>query len=479
MGLFSFLPFVADDPKPAAPRPRVLQRAAAEKPVAAPGGRGNAPTSSGNRSNAPASGGGRGNAPTSNRRAPTTTGRDPGRTPGGGNSYPGANTNRPKPADKAKWSPVADPVYQALVDAGWEIPSQQRTAGASNLDSLDMSKATDLKGYDYQITNDEWGMLQGAASRAGYKGPTGTNKAPPTVKGQALQAVPMTWDAYNALSDDQRKAVDFNTLLVEARQKDLSAQNPGAAAGNPTEYGEKVSRIFGKGGGSARPAANTVNLLDKIGLEASGQDLDEFMSLERAVTWDELQNFKFTEGEVVGLTGGGQQGKPRANSGRGVTPTDRTGLKSNIAEVRSVLNQARIDTSAIDKAGAFLDAAFGDSNTSLWDISSTANAALTGTRPADVKYGYGLPGERADPNEDMKEQIFQGLYGVVQDKNTTDIQSIWDAIDEHGVKNWTDEDTAELWDYFNTRSVTDNRAGLGAGDSTIRNSTEIRQFLGL
>lgn len=361
-----------------------------------------------------------------------------------------------------------------LKQSGWETPDRERAFAPINRADFDYEHAVDLKGYDYQLTNDEWAMLQNTAEGAkGYARSKSAAGAPPTARSQSLRAVPMTWDAYNALSDQQRKAVDYNTLLVEARQKDIGQQNPGAAAGNPTEYGEKVKRIFGEGGGSARPAANTVNLLDKIGLEAKGQDLDEFLSLDRAITLDELQEFKFSEGEVVGLTGGGT---PKVHHGGKAAPAP--GLKkerdSNFGEVRNLENTGRIETSAIDKAGAFIEGLMNDPNAKLWDFKSTTSTGLTGQRPpaSEIPFGFGLLGERTGDDE-VKEQTYRLAYEYLTNRGNTDLEAFWAEL---SALEFTDEDVQDLWEVIDRRSRADATAD---GDPSFRSGAEVREFAGL
>lgn len=99
----------------------------------------------------------------------------------------------------------------------------------------------------------------------------------------------MTWERYNALSDIQRAAIDFNTMLVEARNKDLRTDYETPTADEQKKYDETVERIFGADGGSETFAPETVAALESIDLVAKGQDLDDFLGLKVAITPKDLK----------------------------------------------------------------------------------------------------------------------------------------------------------------------------------------------
>lgn len=106
----------------------------------------------------------------------------------------------------------------------------------------------------------------------------------------------MTWEQYQALSDRQRGAVDFNSMLVSARQQDLKSQDEYAKLDDTTKatYDKAVRRMFGEDGGSETYAPRTMAELRRIGFDgkAHDADLDQFLSLEVAIDQKDLKNFK-------------------------------------------------------------------------------------------------------------------------------------------------------------------------------------------
>lgn len=101
----------------------------------------------------------------------------------------------------------------------------------------------------------------------------------------------LTWDEYNRLSDEQRAAVDFNTLLVQAREKDLNAEYKEPTAEQREAYDKEVVRMFGEGRGSETFAPETLGVLKQIDFEGGGEDLDDFLGLKTTVSLNDLKDF--------------------------------------------------------------------------------------------------------------------------------------------------------------------------------------------
>jgi hypothetical protein len=107
----------------------------------------------------------------------------------------------------------------------------------------------------------------------------------------------LTWERYNNLPALQRAAVDFNTLLVQAREKDLKNQD----SYDPTEqeqrrYDRKTEKMFGEDGTSEIYAPETFGLLQQLEFEPEKNvDLDEFLSLKAAVSAKDLKGFATEE----------------------------------------------------------------------------------------------------------------------------------------------------------------------------------------
>lgn len=112
----------------------------------------------------------------------------------------------------------------------------------------------------------------------------------------------LTPEQYNKMTPRQRAAVDFNTLLANAVENDLSKQGKyGESITDPQrkKYDEIVESMFGKDRGSDLYAPETVAVLRNV-FDASGgadnlrsnmdslADLDDFLGLKVAITEDDL-----------------------------------------------------------------------------------------------------------------------------------------------------------------------------------------------
>jgi hypothetical protein len=99
---------------------------------------------------------------------------------------------------------------------------------------------------------------------------------------------PMSWEEYNALTDRQRAAVDFNTQLAGAVQRDIRMDRKARESGETPEitgpYAKVVNEMFGEDGGSTIKAPETVALLRQIMFEDQNADLDDFLNMNMAVT---------------------------------------------------------------------------------------------------------------------------------------------------------------------------------------------------
>lgn len=125
------------------------------------------------------------------------------------------------------------------------------------------------------------------------------DSAEPEVTQRGGRAYTLSWDEYNKLSKDQRAAVDFNTMLLQAREKDLNTNYEAKAGGGPNaEYDAAVERMFGERGGSDTYAPETMAVLRSIDYKASGETLDDFLNLDAAVSAKEMKDFEIAPVEA-------------------------------------------------------------------------------------------------------------------------------------------------------------------------------------
>jgi hypothetical protein len=262
------------------------------------------------------------------------------------------------------------------------------------------------------------------------------------------KAAALTWDAYDKLTPDQRAAVDFNTLLVAAREKDLGisyAKDPFTGE-QKQQYDADVKEIFGDEGGSEKFAPNTVALLKQINLKALGQDLDEFLSLERAFTADELKDFKIEDLPELKQLGDG----------------------ANYSQARSIDNREVLDATIVQQSSEAITKAMTNANMAMQDFYSTMQSvtapAVTayGGSPIAVEAAPGFPFLPATPyqqgNEaDMKSQVFNMAYATAA---SGQMDKVWEIINE---EKWDQADIDELFSYMDQRSRQELRWGRPAG----------------
>lgn len=99
----------------------------------------------------------------------------------------------------------------------------------------------------------------------------------------------LTRKEYRALGEHERAAVDFNTLLVKAREKDLNTDYSDMSDAERREYNKLSESMFGEDGGSEQLAPETLGLLQQIDYRPSDASLDDFLGLKVAITEDDLK----------------------------------------------------------------------------------------------------------------------------------------------------------------------------------------------
>lgn len=105
------------------------------------------------------------------------------------------------------------------------------------------------------------------------------------------RTVELTAEDYQNLTDKQRAAVDFNTLLVGAREKDLTTDY-NATPQQKAIYEQAVENMFGKDGGTDTFAPETLAVLEQIDFKTKEQDFDDFLGLKVAITEKDLADFE-------------------------------------------------------------------------------------------------------------------------------------------------------------------------------------------
>lgn len=373
---------------------------------------------------------------------------------------------------------VAPPsVIEMLNAAGWTTPKTSEIVRTP--DQLLGPGEKALQDYQYQISDAEWALIQQQysspeAKAAGFSAPTSAPATPavPLMKAEEFSAAPMTWDEYEALSADQKAAVDFNTLLVEAREADLGGTASLTSAERET-YNANVEKIFGKEGGSETLAPKTVELLSKIDFSAVGQDLDEFLSLERGITSEELENFKFSDKDIQTLQVLTQAGAPTSGSSYNTSSTTTT----NYGAIRGTENLAAVDTAAIQKTRTMIENAMRNPDNALWSVEAAlSGTAPTGFKSSDIPIGWGTGDTRTDNDQFEADTYYQNAYAALQDPGQDAMTTIWADLNDPNIPGTKQE----FLNYVNAR--TRNEAQYGSPNSEmagLRSAALIRDLVGL
>lgn len=305
------------------------------------------------------------------------------------------NTVQSAPAEKEKeyisngawgqFTPVAPPpssVLQGLNEIGFEVNAPDKPAG---MPSESFSSRKKLAEHEYELSPQENEYLRDSFNQptvitgmqAGTIMPptTPVDKALPLMHMEPTESAALTWEAYDSLGDQQKAAVDWNTLLIDAREKDFSDSVEVATPEQKAKYDSEVERLFGAGGGSARYAPNTMNLLAELDVVQLGQDLDEYLSLDRALDDTQIANFKFTDRDIATLNklaGGDKEVKQSyaaARSGDNMAPINSANVQAAAEKIKTALANPTAITASFDtlmfgspEEGA-VPLGFGDSTT--------------------------------------------------------------------------------------------------------------------
>jgi hypothetical protein len=155
----------------------------------------------------------------------------------------------------------------------------------------------------------------------------------------------MSWDEYNALTDAQRAAVDFNGMLVQAVRKDKKLNRTGGyddvTDDERAVYDRTVEKLLGEDSGSRLYAPETVAMLQQIDIPDAASDLDDFLRLKVAITDKDLKRIAAWEENATAE-------EPTVDeTGRGnyeLAPTealeDRTQMQLEFADATTDLQQS-------------------------------------------------------------------------------------------------------------------------------------------
>lgn len=339
------------------------------------------------------------------------------------------------PANNGAWGsfvPKEKPpnsVLQALNEKGFKVDEPKKSPG---MPASSFLSTTSLADHTYRISNIENEYLENSfntptvmiGQSPGVIKPPGVpiDEALPVMHMEPTESAALTWESYDELSNHQKAAVDWNTLLIDAREKDLTdSTRPLATPKERQEYDVEVERLFGEQGGSNRYAPNVVDLLSKLDMVQVGQDLDEYLSLERAIDDTQLSDFKFTTRDIATLELLADAGEEQqqtsyatARSGGNISALNTGNADAVTDMIRSRLKNPEIIASDFESLvygsadAKVAPIGFGDSTT---DIEFQKSLAVLGMEDPTL---YGVP-EGVDPMS----FIITNLEGMGADEQQT------------------------------------------------------------
>jgi hypothetical protein len=164
-------------------------------------------------------------------------------------------------------------------------PGTQSEAGQSLEKLIALLKGTGERGVKGAPTDASTGAWSHKANEVGPDGKVPKVPGTPGLGYASGRVQPMSERNYNALTEEQRGAVDFNTLLGKAVRRDLKLQDEYKASGDEkSDYDKRLAAIFGEDGGSQKYAPETLALLEQIMFKDQNADMDDFLGMNMAVT---------------------------------------------------------------------------------------------------------------------------------------------------------------------------------------------------
>jgi hypothetical protein len=273
----------------------------------------------------------------------------------------------------------------------------------------------------------------------------------------------LTWEEYDKLSDADRAVVDFNGDFLEARAKDFENKETYAKTATPEQrakYDEDISRIFGGMSGSETYAPNVLSLLKSVDFEAVGQDLDEYLNLDRLVSADEMA---LPDNDL----------KPKNYSGEFELGVPRDSAKYE--EVRAPENLQALDRVLTEQYATQITKVMQDGYLRLRDIQSSMESSRS-----TQTLGYGgvgfndavtpgfpiIPTPGSDEatkepqtltNDQQMGLLRRGVYEYAINKQNTDAAPMFQWLEENQL---TEVERSSLWDYIRERLAQDKEYGV-------------------
>lgn len=278
---------------------------------------------------------------------------------------------------------------------------------------------------------------------------------------------PMTWEQYNALSDEQRAAVDFNTMLVRAVHKDLRLQDKyDPNKRQQKEYDTQVESIFGEDGGSDTYAPETLGVLKQIDFSNHEADLDEFINLQAAITAKDIRRDLTEHPPLLAV-------EDRTTKPWEAPATDPAQIRTDI--VSQLATQTQKMQEALVKGNVLLQ-----SVNATAAVGRNSFLAAVGGKINDPQTlpGYGDPQLDANGQPANIDAYFQQAFRLLAEK---DGEADRDQILANMNEVLSPQEFQQFQTYADMRSTNADRYNIPLvdGDGQYRSPEQFRKLLGL
>jgi hypothetical protein len=213
----------------------------------------------------------------------------------------------------------------------------------------------------------------------------------------------MSVDAYLQLTPKQRASVDANTALVQAAEQDVASWAKQNMAGKPIDdkkYLDQVKSKFGDNGGSDTYAPRTMAVLEDLGLNLQGKDLDQYLNHSALVTEADL---KLIGGPSSGIPGIRPE-DPRQQNANEFAKAASSRLSETLAMGQNILDSIRTGS---------------DQGKQLFGAAATAGPPVgfaQSERDADLAQAFDILSQTRS-QQDLTPETLGGLYAELQQKH--------------------------------------------------------------
>lgn len=380
-----------------------------------------------------------------------------------------------------------------LANNQWK-PLTTTSATLAEMSPEEREKLTELPTHTFTMTGFESDRIRqeigGDVALYGSDAPSAAFRVDPLERvSDPVYSRELTWEQYDKLPEAERVIVDFNSDFLAARAKDFENQETYKKTVTPEQrekYDTKVADIFGMQGGSEFYAPNVVSLLAQTDFSAMGQDLDEYLNLDRLITADEIKDLpaKIPEPKSFGgfIGAGGAVNMEQYKDIR--TEENLTALDVAITEeyAKKIEQVMRDGYLRLQEVQASMESARSQQTLSFGGVGYNTTQVGFPAIPSPGSVEATTPPDKfltMTPDQQLG-QLFRAAYEFSLDNRNTDNSQLWTWLEENKV---TPAEQDQMWEYISTRLEQDKEYGVPElvkeNIPDLRTPAEAERFLGM